>query len=292
MKIGFVGVGRMGGPMARFLLQAGHRVTICDPDPAARARARAHGAAEAATIAACVQGAEVVFSSLPDDRTLHAVACGSDGILRSATPGLVYVETSTVSVEVSREIAAIAAERGVAYLRMPVSGNSRSAEAGQVTALASGPTAAWALAKPLVETFSAAQVYVGAGDEARYMKLVINLVVAGNAVLLAEALTLGRKGGLDWDTMLDGLGASAVGSPWLKTKLAALKTRDFSPTFTPAQLAKDLDLMLDAGDTLGVPLPSTALTRQLMKLAIGDGYGEEDFAALVKVFERQAGLYF
>ena len=290
MNIGFIGVGRMGSPMARFLLQAGYAVTVCDPDPAARARARSHGAREAGSIAECARGVDVVFSSLPDDKVLHQAALDPDGILASARPGTIYVDTSTVSAEVSSEIAAAALARGIAYLRMPVSGNSNSAEKGQLTALVSGPPEAWAKIKPAVEKFSTAQVYVGEAEQARYMKLVINLLVANTATLLAEALALGRKGGIEWNTMLDGLAASTISSPWLKAKTAALKQRDWTPTFTPAQLSKDIDLMLAAANVHGVPLPMTAITRQMMKATIGDGYAAEDFAAVVKVFERQAGL--
>jgi len=141
-----------------------------------------------------------------------------------------------------------------------------------------------------VTTFTVARVYVGADEQARYMKLVINLVVANTAAVLAEALALGRKGGLEWSTMLDGLSASTVGSPWVKAKARLLKTRDFTPTFTPDQLSKDIDLMLDAGDTLGIPLQLTATTRQMMKATNADGYANEDFIAVVKMLERLSGL--
>jgi 3-hydroxyisobutyrate dehydrogenase-like beta-hydroxyacid dehydrogenase len=290
MKIGFIGVGRMGAPMARYMLKGGYALTVCDANPAQVALAQSHGASTAATVADCVRAVDVVFSSLPNDKILRAVALGPEGILASAKKGTIFVETSTVSADVSVDIAKEAAARGVAYLRMPISGNSNSAEAGQVTALVSGPPEAWEKVKPAVEKFSTAQVYVGAEEQARYMKLVINLLVANTASLLAEALALGRKGGLAWDTMLDGLAASTISSPWLKAKTKLLKTRDFTPTFTPAQLAKDIDLMLRAGDEHGIPMPMTSTTRQLMKATIGDGYGEEDFIAVVKLLERQAGL--
>jgi 3-hydroxyisobutyrate dehydrogenase-like beta-hydroxyacid dehydrogenase len=290
MKIGFIGAGRMGGPMVRFLVKAGYVVTVCDPDPNARARARSHGAAEAPTIKACVLASDIVFSSLPDDKVLRHVTLGPDGVFASASAGLIYIDTSTVSPAASADVAAGAAARGVAYLRMPVSGNSNSAEAGQITALVSGPPPAWEKVKPAVQKFSVAQVYVGEAEQARYMKLVINLLVANSATLMAEALALGRKGGLDWNTMLDGLTASTIGSPWLNAKAKLLKVRDFTPTFTPAQLSKDVDLMLQAGDQLGIPMPMTATTRQLMKATIGDGYGAEDFIAVVKLFERLSGL--
>ncbi len=286
-RIGFIGVGRMGLPMSRFLVQAGYPVTVCDPDPTRVALAIANGAEVAGSIAELVGAVDVVFSSLPDDKILLAVA---PEILASARPSTIYVDTSTVSPSASAQVAKEADARGVAYVRMPVSGNSNSAEAGQLTALASGPRAAWDTVKPAVEKFSTAQVYCGDAEQARYLKLCINLLVANTAALLAESLALGRKGGLDWKTLLEGIAASTMGSPWIKAKAKLLATRDFTPTFTPAQIAKDMDLMLRAGDELGIPMPLTSVTRQLMKATAGAGYAEEDFIAVVKLLETQSGL--
>lgn len=290
MKIGFIGVGRMGSPMSRFLLKAGYAVTVCDPDPAARDRAVANGATVANSVADCARSSDVLFSSIPNDKVLQQIALGAEGVLSNLRPGAIFVETSTVSASASALVAREAQAKAVPYVRMPVSGNSFSAEKGQLTALASGPKDAWERVKPAVEKFSTAQVYVGGEEQARYMKLVINLLVANTASLMAEALVLGRKGGIEWNTMLDGLTASTIGSPWLKAKAELLKKRDFTPTFTPAMLSKDLDLMLEAGDELNISMPMTSMTRQLMKLTIGDGYAEEDFIAVVKLIERLSGL--
>ena len=290
MNIGFIGIGRMGSPMARFMLQGGYKLTVCDPNPEMVKKAVSHGATAADSIAHCARLSDVVFSSLPDDKILAAAALGDKGIIAQLKQGGIYIDTSTVSPAISTEIALAAGKRGVHYLRMPVSGNSNSAEAGELTALVSGPPEAWKLVEPMVKKFSTAQVYVGEAEQARYMKLVINLVVANTASVLAEALALGRKGGLEWGTMLDGLSASTVGSPWVKAKARLLKTRDFTPTFTPAQLSKDLDLMLDAGDALGIPLQITSTTRQMMKATNADGYAGEDFIAVVKMLERLSGL--
>ena len=290
MQIGFIGVGRMGSPMARFMLQGGLKLTVCDPNPEMVKKAVLHGATASDTIAACAAASDVAFSSLPNDAILRNAALGENGIIANLKPGGIYVDTSTVSPALSADIAKAAAVRGIDYLRMPVSGNSNSAEAGELTALVSGPAQAWKKVEPMVEKFSVARVYVGEAEQARYMKLVINLVVANTASVLAEALALGRKGGLEWNTMLDGLSASTVGSPWIKAKAKLLKTRDFTPTFTPDQISKDIDLMLDAGDELGIPMQITAATRQMMKATNADGYSQEDFIAVVKLLERLSGL--
>ena len=290
MNIGFIGIGRMGSPMARFMVRGGYNVTVCDPNPDMVKKAVSHGATAAASVAACAGACDVLFSSLPDDRVLRATALGEAGIVASMKPGGIFVETSTVSPAISAEIASATTARGIHYLRMPLSGNSNSAEAGELTALVSGPMEAWKKIEPAVEKFTVARVYVGEAEQARYMKLVINLVVANTAAVMAEALALGRKGGLEWSTMLDGLAASTVGSPWVKAKARLLKTRDFTPTFTPNQLSKDIDLMLDAGDALGIPLQMTSTTRQMMKATNADGYANEDFIAVVKMLERLSGL--
>jgi 3-hydroxyisobutyrate dehydrogenase-like beta-hydroxyacid dehydrogenase len=290
MNIGWLGVGKMGLPMAGFLVQAGYRVTAFDPVTAQVERLVAVGGHAAPSLSAAVGDANVVFSSLPDDAALLGVALGDGGLLSELRTGTIYVDTSTVSPGASARVAEAATARGIPYLRMPVSGNANSAKAGQLTALVSGSRAAWEQVKPAVEKFSTAQVYVGDAEQARYMKLVINLLVANTAALMAEALALGRKGGIEWETMLDGLAASTLASPWLKAKTQYLKTRDFTPTFTVPQILKDVDLMLAAGAADGVPLPLTALTRQLMQGVIGAGWGDEDFIAIVKQVEAQSGL--
>ena len=288
--IAFIGVGRMGLPIVRLLLKAGYPVAVCDPDAAQRALARASGAREAASVAECVRAADLIFSSLPDDSALREVALGEEGVLQHASTQAVFAETSTVSPGLSAQIAEAAGRRGLAYLRLPLSGNSQSAQTGQLTAFVSGPAQAWSRVKPAVGSFTVAQLYLGEGEQARYMKLVINLVVANTATLLAEALALGARSGLEWQAMLDALAASTISSPWLRAKVERLQAHDFTPTMTPAQFSKDLALMLQAGDALGVPMPMTATTRQLMKAVIAEGYGEQDFIAVVKLVARLAGV--
>ena len=212
------------------------------------------------------------------------------GVLENANSNAIFIDTSTVSAEVSAQIAIAAQARGIGYLRIPISGNAASARTGNVTALVSGPEAAWNTVKPIVQSFSAAQVHLGGAEEARIMKLVINLLVYAHAQAMAEALTLGRKAGLDWNLMLDTLGQSTLASPWLKAKVALMKPRDFTPTMTGRMILKDLDLMLDAARSNDVPLPITALTRQLTQALVGEGYGDEDYMAMIKLAEKQAGL--
>jgi 3-hydroxyisobutyrate dehydrogenase-like beta-hydroxyacid dehydrogenase len=289
-QIGWIGAGRMGVPMAGFLLQAGYPVRVYSRTAASRQKLVARGAFEAQSVAECARGADIVFSSVSDDAALREVALGPGGVLANVPPGAVFAETSTVSVEVSEQVAQEAARRGVAYLRMPISGNAAQADKGDLTVLASGPQDAWNRIKPVCERFSKTQVYLGAGEQARIMKLVVNALVYAFAQTMAEALTLGRKSGLDWSAMLDALAQSTFASPWLKVKAELMKRRDFTPTMTPRLALKDIDLMLACARAQQVPMPMTALTRQLMQMLEGEGLGDEDYMAAIKLAEKQAGL--
>jgi 3-hydroxyisobutyrate dehydrogenase-like beta-hydroxyacid dehydrogenase len=280
----------MGVPMAGLLLQAGYPLVVCTRSAANRQRLVEQGARAAASVAECARGADLVFSSLPDDEALRGVALGPEGVLANAKRGAIFLETSTVSAEVSAQVGREAVERDVAYLRAPISGNAASARLGELTVLVSGPEAAWHAAKPVLEAFSQTQVYLGPGEQSRYMKLVANAIVINTAQAMAEALALGRKAGLDWGLMLDTLTQSTIASPWLKAKVRLLKPRDFTPTMTARLILKDIDLMLAAARASGVPMPLTAVTRDAMQDLITTGRGEEDYMAMVKLSEERSGL--
>jgi len=289
-QIAWIGTGRMGTPMAGFLIAAGYPVRVFSRSSASRQKLVAGGAQEASSVAECVRGAQFVFCSLPDDAALREVALGPQGVLANVPAGAVFAEASTVSVAISEQVAEEAARRGIAYLRIPISGNAAQAQKGEVTVLVSGPHDAWRRIKPVCDCFSKAHVYLGTGEEARSMKLVVNALVYIFAQAMAEALTLGRKSGLDWSTMLDTLAQSALASPWLKVKAELMKRRDFTPTMTAPLVLKDLDLMLASARAQGVPMPLTAMTRQLMQMLVGAGLGDEDYLATIKLSETQAGL--
>ncbi len=287
MKIHFTGIGKMGLPMAGHLAAAGHALTVSDPCDERCELAQEQGLAVVSDAAAAMAQADAVFSSLPHDAALRAVAAQ---VAAAARPGTVYVDTSTVSLQASADAAQALDGKGLAYLRTAVSGNNKMAEAAQLTVLASGPRAAYDQVLPLLKTLGLNHFYLGEAEQARLMKLVVNLMIAQTSAMLAEALTLGRKGGLDWQAMWEVLTASAVASPIVKAKSAQLSQRDFTPTFTVEQMIKDLDLILAAGAASNVPLMQTAMTQKLMHAAVVQGNGLDDYAAIIKVLERGAGL--
>ena len=286
MRVHVAGVGKMGLPMARNLHAGGHALSVSDPDAERLRLARAAGL-EVLDAGAGIAAAQVVLSSLPNDDALLAVAAQ---VARAAQRGATWLDTSTVSQRASAQAAGTCASAGVRYLRATVSGNNHMAEAAQLTVMASGPRAAYEDLLPLLRLLGPQQFWLGEGEQARLMKLVVNLMIVQTSAMLAEALALGRKGGLDWQDMFRVLGASAVGSPILKAKSVQLAQNDFTPTFTVEQMLKDVGLILDEAASAQVPLPQTAATQQALHAAIAQGWGREDYAAIIKAAARAAGL--
>jgi 3-hydroxyisobutyrate dehydrogenase-like beta-hydroxyacid dehydrogenase len=243
----------------------------------------------ARTLASASAGREVVFSCLPDDAVLRAVALGPAGVLVAMEPGSVFVETSTVSPEASAEVGREAVAAGIAYLRMPISGNASIAHTGALTCFASGPREAFERVRPLAATFTERRPISASAEEARYAKLAVNLMIAVSAGMMAESLALARRGNIAWgdiSTSLRQRGGVADGE--VQGRSAAR-----------ARLHVDLLLPADgqgsrphpwAGRSSEVPMPLAALTRQVYASLIAQGEGEEDFIATVRHVERLAGL--
>ena len=286
-QIGFLGLGKMGLPMARHLQAHGHAVVCFDPLQDRADAARAAGLTVAASAAELMAGCGTIVSSLPNDAALEMTA---EAVAQHAVRGAVYLDTSTVSMEASGRVAERLAGAGVTYLRCTVSGNSHMAEAAQLTVMVSGDRTAFDQAGTLFSCWGPTSFYLGSGEQARLMKLVINLMIMLTSGMLAEALTLGQKGGLAWADMWQVITSSAVASPIVKAKAGPLGRRDFSPTFTVEQMRKDVGLILSAGSSLNVPLGLTALTAQWLASASAQGGTEDDYAYIIKVVEQAAAL--
>ncbi len=288
--IGWVGIGKIGLPMATRAMQAGFDITAFDASSTRLALAKEQGLASVASASIAVQGKEVVVASLPDDKALRGAMFGPDGIIAGMATGAVLIETSTVSAEISAELASLAQAHQISYLRTPVSGNASIAHTGALTCFISGPQLAFERVRPLLASFTRAQTYLGEAEEARYAKLAVNLMIAVSAGMMAESLALARKGGIAWQDILNVLDDSAIASPMVKYKTAPLRSRDFESTFSCRQMAKDLDLILDAGRGADVPLPLATLMRETYEALIAQGEGETDFIATVRHAERLSGL--
>ena len=289
-SIGWIGIGKMGLPIAGRIAAAGYRLTAFDANAARLAMARQNGLNPANSAAEAVAGHAVVFTSLPDDAALRAALLAPRGLLQAMAPRSILIETSTVSAEVSAELAEAARAQDVDYLRAPVSGNASIAHTGALTCFVSGPKAAFERVKPLLASFTRAQTYLGEAEQARFAKLAVNLMIAVSAGMMAESLALARKGGIAWRDILQVLDDSAVASPMVKYKTPPLATRNFESTFSCRQMAKDLDLILGAGHAVGVPLQLAAQMRESYGSLIAQGEGESDFIATVPHLERLSGL--
>ena len=278
--IGWIGAGKMGGPMSKRLVDAGHRVIVLEPDEQNRHLAEQSGATLASDLAGLARQATVIFSMIPNDRVLGSLIEGDGGLPKLMAPGAVLVEMSTVSPAASKRAAEALATRDIAYLRAPVSGSTALAANGTLSIMASGPRDAFDRVEPLLTIISAKRFYLGGAEQARYLKLVVNSLVGATSSLLAEALALGLKGDLSLSDMLEVIGQSAVASPLLGYKKDMVVKGDYSPAFTVEQMIKDFDLIMDTARADHVPMSLAALVRQRYEQAFVDGNGQRDFFVL------------
>ena len=289
-RIGWIGLGKMGAPMAQNLLDAGHRLFVYNRT-ASKADDLVGGGATAATQPADVaKEAEVVFSMLADDAALQQMLLGDSGAIAAMNSGSVLVEMSTVSPAVSAKIDAACTKQDVGYVRAPVSGSVAFAKSAHLTFLTSGPAAAHSDILPLLETLGARQFHVGQACEARVLKLVINTMIGNTAAMIGEAMALGLKNGLDREKMLDVIDGSVAASPLIGYKLAALKAQDYTPAFEASMISKDFDLALDMARRSNTPIPMTAQVREGWSALIARGDGDADFFKYVELALDQAGF--
>jgi 3-hydroxyisobutyrate dehydrogenase-like beta-hydroxyacid dehydrogenase len=275
--VGCIGLGNMGAAVAERLLAAGYDLVVHNRSREKAATLAERGAEIADTPADLAATADIVFTSLSDDAALEAVA---EEVAAAARPGTVLVDLSTVSPPASERVAALAERDSLAYLRAPMSGNPAVVRAGNVSFIVSGPREALEQVDPLLHAIGRAVFYVGAGEQARVVKLAINLMIGGLAQLMAEALVLSEASGVSRAALLDAMGESAVGAPFVKYKTEPLLRDDYSATFTTLLMEKDLDLALAAAMDAGVRLPLTEEVKAHVRSAIGAGYGDDDFMAL------------
>jgi 3-hydroxyisobutyrate dehydrogenase-like beta-hydroxyacid dehydrogenase len=289
-KIGWIGVGKMGNPMSKNLMKEGYSVAVFDIVPEAMDALAEKGAKVAGSAAEVAAEVDLVISMIPDDRALEDVSMGPKGVFKGIGTGATYIDMSTVSPIISARVSEGAEDKGIKYLRAPVSGSTEAAEKASLTIMASGPQDAYDQCEDIFKLLGQKVFHVGDGDEARYMKLLVNMMVGITSAMTAEALTFGEKGGLDWSQMIDTINNSVIASPLIGFKVQLLKDRDYSPMFTATQMAKDFDLALDTGKAMDIPMPITALTRQLYGSMKATEKGEFDYFGIVALFEEMAGL--
>jgi len=267
----------MGTAFAERLLDAGYGLVVMNRTPAKAAPLEARGAAVAGGYADLAESVDVVLTSLADDDALDEVAAA---LLAEAKPGTVLVDTSTVSPAVSARVSSRAEAASVSYVRAPVSGNPTVVRAGNLSFIVSGPSETLDRVEPILLAIGPTVYRVGDAEEARVVKLAINLMIGGLAQLMAEALVLGEASGVSRAALLEVMGGSAAGAPFVRYKTDALLEDDYSATFTTALMGKDLDLILDAAGDAGVELPVATGLQAIVRAAIEAGYADDDFMAL------------
>ncbi|EME68155.1 6-phosphogluconate dehydrogenase [Paramagnetospirillum caucaseum] len=290
LSIGWIGAGRMGSAMAARLLAAGLDVAVYN-----RTRAKAEPlaalGARLADAPSDLADRDVVFTNLSSSDVFVDMVCGPNGLLsRKGKAPRLLVDFSTVSAESSAAVRQALSQRGAAMLDAPVSGNAKVVEAGKLSIVASGPAEAFETALPYLRLMAKAATYVGEGEAARIVKICHNVFLGVVAQSLAEVTILAEKGGVPRHAFLDFINNSVMGSMFTRYKAPAYVNLDFKPTFTPVLLRKDLDLGLAAGRAMEVPLPLAAQVREILQSMIGQGYRDCDFAALLEVEAKAAGL--
>jgi len=288
--VSLLGLGHMGTAIGERLLAAGQGLAVWNRTRAVADRFAERGAGVLDRPADAWTLGDVAIVMVADTAAVESVVLGPDGLLSGDAAGRTIVDMSTISPERSAAIAACADKAGAAFLRAPVTGNPAVVAAGNLGIMISGPRAAYLHVAPLLRDIGPNHFYVGEGDEARVVKLAVNLVLAGTTELLAEALVMGEQNGIDRRTMLEVIGGSAMGSPFVKYKTDALVADDYESTFTARGMEKDVRLALQCANGAGVPLPVTALVQQLLHGCIASGMGDIDFTALVPRLRREAGL--
>lgn len=289
-KIGWVGTGRMGFSMASRLLKAG-----CDVSVYNRTRAKAEPlSAYGATVVdrpADLADRDIVFTMVAGPDDFLNVVSGKNGLLsRDGSAPRILIDCTSVSEEASATVRLAAGEKGCAYLAAPVSGNAKVVKAGKLSFVVSGPRDTYEEALPYLEALGVGASYVGEGEAARIVKICHNVLLGVVTQSLAEITVLAEKAGVPRHAFLDFMNKSVMGSVFTRYKTPAFVNLDYSVTFTPALLRKDLDLGLSAARSLDVPMPIAAQTREIVQALIGNGFTDTDFSELLTLQARASGL--
>jgi len=288
-KIGFIGLGIMGGPMAANLVDAGYDVTGYARSSSSKERLEQAGAKSAGSIKEAVAGAEVVITMLPDSPEVNDVVLGEDGVLASAGSDLLLIDMSTIAPETSVAVAKQAAESGARVLDAPVSGGEPGAIEGTLSIMVGGDEETFEEARPILEHLGKTIVHVGEHGAGQTVKAANQLMVAGIIGLVSEAIVLLEASGVDGERGLEVLAGGLAGNTVLDRKAATMLAREFKPGFRIDLHHKDMGIALATARTAGVSLPVTGVVAQLVASAQAMGHGSLDHSALLTVIESLSG---
>jgi 3-hydroxyisobutyrate dehydrogenase len=288
-RIGFIGLGNMGLPMALNLIKAGHAVTGFDLSAAAAGKLADGGGAAAPQAVDAATGAEVVITMLPSGREVREVFLGVGGLVDRASAGTLLIDCSTIDVDTARAVAGVAAERGLAMLDAPVSGGVGGAQAGSLTFMVGGSDEAFGRAQPVLAAMGKTIVHAGGSGNGQAAKICNNMILGVSMIAVSEAFVLAEKLGLDHQKLFD-IAAKSSGQCWSLTSYcpvpgpvpASPANRDYQAGFTAAMMLKDLKLAQDAARASGGATPLGAEAAALYGLYVGHGHGASDFSGIIR----------
>ena len=288
-KLGFIGIGSMGRPIAQRLLESGYNLTAYNRDRSKAEALVGYGAVVANSIAELASNTDVILSCLANDDAVRNVYAGAEGVFANVRPGTVVIEMSTVNPETSRELYKLGAARGVSVLDVPISGSTPAAEQGTLTLFGGGDEKIFHNAEPIFRTVARQYFYLGPSGSGTTMKLVVNTLLGVGMQAIAEAVALGQKAGLHRDRLFDVLSHTAVIAPAHAGKLEKVARNDYTPQFAIRLMNKDFRLILETAARIQVPMPVTAAAFQI-NTAEAANSTEEDFSAVIRLAENLARL--
>ncbi len=289
-KLGFVGLGMMGLPMANRLSKAGSQFSVFNRTKSKADPLIAEGAQWCETPFRVAANSDIIFSMVSDPAALREVALGDQGVLAGLKPSGIHVDTSTVSPSVIRELTTRYTQHNSFFLHAPVLGSIPQATDGTLLMFAGGEDGAYQIADPYLRLLSKQIWRFSEPEQATHLKLICNLFIAGMITTLGEALTFARKADVDQRALLDIIGQSQLNSPMYQTKGNSIVQDNFAPRFFLDHMLKDVNLMLDAAREVKAPLPTIEIAQQLFVEAQRAGYGREDYSSVVKAIQSRGGL--
>ncbi|MDR1901889.1 MAG: 2-hydroxy-3-oxopropionate reductase [Treponema sp.] len=289
MKIGFIGLGIMGKPMAKNLLKAGHELVVFDVNKANVDDVAAAGAKAAVSLSDAASQVPVIITMLPNSPHVKTVVLGEKGILEGAKPGTILIDMSSIAPLASQEVEKACAARGIKMIDAPVSGGEPKAVDGTLAIMVGGDKAVFEEVKGILLQMGATAVYCGAIGAGNTTKLANQIVVGLNIAAVAEAFTLVKKAGVDPQLVFEAIKGGLAGSTVLNAKAPTMIEGNFKPGFKIDLHIKDLANALDTGHGVGSPLPLTSLVREMMETLHADGFGQDDHSALARYYAKVSG---
>lgn len=289
-RVGFIGLGIMGGGMARNLLKAGFEVRVWNRSHAKMDALSAEGAIPTSSPAQLASESDIIITCVSDSPDVEQVILGEQGVINGATSGSLLIDMSTISPQTTRTIAARLLERGITMLDAPVSGGSEGAARGTLSIMVGGEAAHVERAMPLFQAMGKTITHVGELGAGQTVKLANQILVVGNCLAMCEALLFAQAGGVDLQKTYSALQGGAAGSWMFTNRAPQIMARDWRPGFTIDLQTKDIRLVMGAADEMGVPLPTTAYIMQLYRTLQTQGLGAEGNHALIKALEQLSGI--